>query len=262
MSSLWLFFAFLVVGYLINITYITVFYHRALAHGSVVLTARMRRFVVATGIWATGLDPKAWACMHRLHHQHSDTRLDPHSPLNGGIFSVAMAQLRFYEKALRGLIAGRKEFASVVADLEFPVNIFIRHKLWFVPYLSHLVISGLLAWLCHSWLAGFGYYLGIMSHPVQGWMVNAFGHAYGYRNFETNDNSRNNTLVAWLVMGEGFQNNHHSVPASAKFSQTWWELDLGYVLCCLLQACGLIKIQDVKIQRTLDCNTFPSDVRQ
>lgn len=241
MSQARLFLIPLAVGYFINITYITVFYHRALAHGAVVLTPRTQRFVAYTGIWATGLDPKGWACMHRLHHRHADTLLDPHSPLNGGVLSVATAQLRFYEKALRGLSAGRKEFASVVADLEFPVHALIRHRLWCVPYLSHIAVSGLLALLFGSWLVGLGYYLGIMSHPVQGWLVNAFGHAYGYRNFETNDNSRNNTLVAWFVMGEGYQNNHHHTPGSAKFSKRWWELDMGYGLCRVLQVCGLIK---------------------
>jgi len=244
MSSAILFLSALAVGYLINITYITVFYHRSFAHGAVTLTPRMQRFVASTGIWATGLDPKGWACMHRLHHRHSDTMLDPHSPHNGSIFSVATAQLFFYEKALRGLIVGRKEFTAVVSDLDFPVHFLIRRRLWFLPYLLHLVISGLLTLLFGSWLIGLGFYLGIMSHPVQGWMVNALGHAYGYRNFETEDNSRNNTLVAWLVMGEGFQNNHHHRSGAAKFSAKWWEVDFGYGLCRIFQACGLIKISE------------------
>lgn len=122
MYSTILFLIALAIGYLINITYITVFYHRALAHGAVTFTPSMQRFVAHTGIWATGIDPKGWTCMHRLHHRHSDTSSDPHSPRNSGIFSVATAQLLFYEKALRGLIAGRKEFVSVVPDLEFPIH--------------------------------------------------------------------------------------------------------------------------------------------
>lgn len=245
MSSALLFLVFFAIGYLINITYITVFYHRALAHGAVVLKPWTRRFVVLTGIWATGLDPKGWVCMHRLHHRHSDTKLDPHSPANGGVLRVALAQLRFYEKALRGLITKRSEFASVVADLDFPVHFLIRRKLWFAPYLVHIAMSGLFAFVFSAWLVGLGYFLGIMSHPMQGWLVNAFGHAYGYRNFDTNDKSCNNTLVAWLVAGEGFQNNHHYTPSAAKFSKKWWELDLGYGLCLVLKAGGLLKLADV-----------------
>ena len=72
-------------AYLLNITYISVFYHRALAHRAIDMGPRMRRFVVATGPWITGMDPKAWVCMHRLHHVHSDTEKDPHSPVFVGI---------------------------------------------------------------------------------------------------------------------------------------------------------------------------------
>jgi len=89
--------------------------------------------------------------------------------------------------------------------------------------------------------AGAAYWLGIMSHPVQGWMVNAFGHAYGYRTFDTPDHSRNNTLVAWLVFGEGYQNNHHHAPTSPKFSVLPGEIDLGYLLCRGAVRLGMIE---------------------
>ena len=56
----------------VNALYITVFYHRGLAHGAVRLHPHMRRFVAATGVWVTGVDPKSWCCMHRLHHKHAD----------------------------------------------------------------------------------------------------------------------------------------------------------------------------------------------
>ncbi len=89
---------------------------------------------------------------------------------------------------------------------------------------------------------GLCYYLGMMSHPIQGWLVNSFGHAVGYRNFATSDDSRNNTLVAWTCFGEGYQNNHHRFPKSAKFSMKWFEFDFGWVVTKLLAAVGLIEI--------------------
>jgi stearoyl-CoA desaturase (delta-9 desaturase) len=227
-------------GYLINITYITVFYHRALAHKAVELTPSLRRWVIRTGIWFTGLDPKGWVCMHRLHHLYSDTALDPHSPRNVGVIGVATAQLRSYEKALRGLINNRSEYTTVVADLDFPVNALNRRKLWALPYLTYAALFAALGFVSGLWPLCIGCYLGLMSHPVQGWMVNAFGHAHGYRNFETKDDSRNNTAVAWLVMGEGYQNNHHYDPASAKFSRLRWEVDLGYGLCLILRGLGVV----------------------
>jgi stearoyl-CoA desaturase (Delta-9 desaturase) len=101
------------------------------------------------------------------------------------------------------------------------------------------------------WLAAC-YWIGLMSHPVQGWMVNALGHAYGYRNFDTPDQSRNNTLVAWTVLGEGFQNNHHKHPGSAQFSWRWWEVDLGYVICLGLDALGILQVRRESLIRSVE----------
>jgi len=82
----------------------------------------------------------------------------------------------------------------------------------------------------------------MMSHPVQGGLVNSLGHAVGSRNFETSDNSRNNHLAGWLIFGEGFQNNHHAYPGSASFSHRLHEVDLGYGACVVLEKLGLATI--------------------
>ena len=84
----------------------------------------------------------------------------------------------------------------------------------------------------------------MLSHPLQGFVVNAFGHRFGGRNFDTPDHSRNNLIVAALVFGEGLQNNHHRYPASARFSYRLPELDLGYVWCQ-----GLEKLRCLSINR-------------
>lgn len=230
------------VAYCLNMTYMTVFYHRGLTHGAVRLRPWMRSFVVRSGNWVTGLDPKTWCCMHRMHHLHSDTSEDPHSPLKYGVFGVLMAQLRSYSKTMARLMAGDKRYTAMVTDLDFPVNWLNRKHLELLPYVVHGAAALGVAWYFGIWLIGLSYFLGIMSHPIQGWMVNALGHKYGYRNFPTNDNSRNNALVAWLVMGEGFQNNHHHRPSAAKFAVKWWELDLGFVLCWFSSRMGMIEL--------------------
>jgi stearoyl-CoA desaturase (delta-9 desaturase) len=74
-------------------------------------------------------------------------------------------------------------------------------------------------------------------------MVNALGHAVGSRNFDLPDNSRNNHLAAWLILGEGFQNNHHRYPASPRFSYRAYEIDLGYAACLTMEAIGAVKIE-------------------
>jgi stearoyl-CoA desaturase (delta-9 desaturase) len=229
-----------VLAYLLNMVYITVFYHRAFAHGAVTLKPGVRAFAVATGNWVTGLDPKAWACMHRRHHLYSDTEKDPHSPANGGVISVLWSQLFSYQTTLTALMVGRREYMSVVEDLDFEVSVLNRKKLWFLPYVLHTAIAVALGLATANPWIGAAYYAGIMSHPVEGWLVNAFGHAVGYRNFDTPDQSTNNFLVALAVMGEGYQNNHHQNPGAANFGVKWWEVDFGYTAVRVMQTLGLL----------------------
>jgi stearoyl-CoA desaturase (delta-9 desaturase) len=244
-----LYFLIFALSYCLNITYMSVFYHRGFTHGSVILGPRMRRFVGWTGGWVTGLDPKAWACMHRLHHLYSDGEQDPHSPHQAGLFGVFRAQLLSYIQVLKGLAVGRKRYTEIVADLDIPVSWANRGRLWFAPYLLHVGIGVVIGLLASDPFLGACYWLGLMSHPVQGWMVNALGHAHGYRNFDTPDQSRNNTIVAWLVLGEGYQNNHHRFPRSAQFSWRWWEVDLGFVICRAMDAVGLLEIRREGLDR-------------
>jgi stearoyl-CoA desaturase (delta-9 desaturase) len=231
------------LAYMTNTFYITVLYHRGLAHGAVHLNKVSYWLVAYTGIWMTGIDPKAWACMHRRHHQFSDTQLDPHSPVHQGVIGVALGQLRSYENVLRGLIRRRPEMMKAVSDIQFPVNFLNRKGLWFLPYVLHTLIGVGIGLLTQSYWVGILYYIGIMSHPVQGWMVNALAHRFGYRNFNLQDNSKNNTLVSWLVFGEGLQNNHHARPKSANFAKAAGEIDLGFVMCKIAGVLRLIRLR-------------------
>ncbi len=233
----------LLAAYLVNAIMITVFYHRGLAHRAVTLRPWARKLTIHAGIWFTGLDPKGWACMHRRHHAHSDTAQDPHSPLNLGVWGVLLGQLKSYERTLVGLARGEQQFTRHVEDLDFPISWLNRKRVWYLPYLTHLAISLAIALPTGMWALGAAYYFGIMSHPIEGWIVNALGHAVGGRNFETSDNSRNNHLAAWLVFGEGYQNNHHRYATSAKFSYQPWEVDMGYGICVLLEKLGVLEIR-------------------
>lgn len=239
--------ALFVAGYLVNIFYITVLYHRGLSHGSVILGPKMMTWLKWTGIWVTGIDPKAWACMHRMHHMYSDTELDPHSPKIFGIFGVAVEQLHSYENVLRNLIKKNPKYTKIVSDIPFEVSRLNRKKLWMIPYALHFLISLILMYFTGSILLGAAYYVGIMSHPVQGWMVNSLAHRYGYRNFSTKDESTNNWLVSLLVFGEGLQNNHHARPKRANFAIRASEIDFGYFMCVISKKLGLLKFANSTI---------------
>ncbi|WP_375770376.1 fatty acid desaturase [Archangium gephyra] len=229
------------LAYLLNILTITVGYHRGLAHKAVRLHPALRRWIIQGGNWLTGLDPKAWVVMHRLHHEHSDTPLDPHSPVNVGILGIALEQLRSYERVIVGLLKNDPAYTRYAKDLDFPLNALNRTNRWYLPYVMHGLVGLGLA-LSVGWLLGASYFFGMMSHPVQGGLVNSLGHAVGPRNFETSDNSRNNHFAAWLIFGEGFQNNHHAYPGSASFSYHRHEVDLGYGACVMLEKLGLATI--------------------
>ncbi len=235
--------AVLLFTYSVNLLYITVFYHRAFTHGAVGLHPTVRRFVVVSSKWVTGLDLKAWACMHRIHHAYADTPRDPHSPRNVGILGVAPAALHSYRQILSGLARHDPELCAVVTDLDFDLHWLSRQRAWFLGSLVHTAVA-VGVWLASGvWVVGAAYLLGMASHPVQGWLVNSLGHAVGYRTFDTPDDSRNNQVVAWLVGGEGLQNNHHAHPGSARFCYYWWELDVGYLLCRSLAAMGLLHVR-------------------
>ena len=72
------------------------------------------------------------------------------------------------------------------------------------------------------------------------WLVNSASHIWGYRNYETRDNSRNLWWVGLLAFGEGWHNNHHAFPGRARHGHRWWEFDLTYRTICLLEKCGLV----------------------
>ena len=186
---------FLVATFYLTLFYITVFYHRALTHRAIILKPGLKKFVVATGNWLTGIEPKTWICMHRRHHLFADQAKDPHSPNFHSIPSIIWIQLKSYEKTLEELKKNNRDYTRLVKDLDFPVHFLNERGLWFVPHLMHLSFAVAIGIMFDAYLLASCYWLGMNSHPVQGWLVNAFGHSKGYRTFNTPDNSTNNLPV-------------------------------------------------------------------
>jgi stearoyl-CoA desaturase (delta-9 desaturase) len=115
-----------------------------------------------------------------------------------------------------------------------------RNASW-LPIRLHVALAVAVGALGGWWL-GAALFAGMMSHVVQGAIINYFGHAHGGRNFATDDDSRNNHFAAWLVLGEGFQNNHHRWPSSARFSFQRHEVDMGWAACLVLERLGMLTI--------------------
>lgn len=243
MENIFIALAIFCFGYILNMFYITVLYHRALSHKAILLGPKMMKWLGATGIWVTGLEPKAWSAMHRLHHKHSDKDLDPHSPSNLGLMGVWVGQYRVYKELVNKLITKEDhDLNQLVVDIPFDISALNKRNLSTLPYFVHGLLGIILGYVLNSPIIGVAYFLGIMSHPLQGWMVNALAHRFGGRNFEIDDDSRNNLFVAYFVFGEGLQNNHHAHPLRANFAHKKLELDMGYWMCLVAERFQLLKI--------------------
>ncbi len=160
--------------------------------------------------------------------------------MNVGFLGMFGAQLRGYNRALEGLRSNAEPYASLSSGLGLAWP--NRRAFWYLPYLLHVVVAVAVG-AVWGWPMGVALFAGLMSHVVQGGVINSLGHAIGKRNFELADNSRNNTFAAWAVLGEGYQNNHHRYPASARFSYRWPEVDLGYAVCRVLETVGVVRIE-------------------
>lgn len=233
-----------ILAFYCSLTFITVFYHRAFAHKAVIIDPRYERLIAFLCTWVTGVDLKTWVCMHRLHHLYSDTPQDPHSPVHNSFVVGMLHSMHFsFIASMKGLKNHDETYTSVVSDFKFSRSWVTKNEVMiFIPAILHILVAILLASALNSWLLGLSYWLGIMSHPFQGWLVNSVGHKYGYRTFQLADNSHNNTWVGLFVAGEGYQNNHHKFPESAKFSVRSGEYDMGYILCKLMEKLGILQI--------------------
>ncbi len=214
-------------------------YHRLLTHRGFKTSRAFEYFLVTCGTFALEGSPSAWVATHRMHHQHSDKEGDPHSPRDGG-FWAHMGWILFGDR-IHNTAAMRLKYAP---DLEGdPYYCWLNTWHW-VP----MTIFGLGVW------AAFGHGMAAWSMVVRmvfglhfSWFVNSAAHMWGTRRFETRDDSRNNWWVALLTFGEGWHNNHHAHPVSARHGLAWYELDVAWLTLRCFQAAGLVK--DIKVAK-------------
>ena len=214
-------------------------YHRHFTHLSFTTYRPVRWLLAAIG----GLGGEGavidWVANHRKHHAHSDQEGDPHSPHDGPWWSH-MFWLAFW----KGSEYHAQHTARWVPDLaKDPVLRWIGAM--FLP--SHFVLAGVLAAAGYAYgglfmMASFlvwGVFVRLVFVLHSTWFVNSASHMWGYRNYETTDDSRNNWWVALITYGEGWHNNHHKYPRMAPHGHRWWEFDATYLAIRVLRVCGL-----------------------
>ena len=202
--------------------------HRYFAHHCF-STSRGFQFFLALCAASTFGDPIGFAGKHRLHHRHTDQQDDPHTPRHG-----------FWYCWFGSLLDNGytdEELVEVARDLKKYPELMLLHRFWLVPGLLLCLMAFLIGGVSG---VAIGVLLGSTLLMNQASAVNYFCHKYGNRRFETNDQSTNNALVAILSYGEGWHNNHHQYPTTAKAGFRWWEIDMYYWVIYLFSKLGLV----------------------
>ncbi len=228
--------------YLARVFWVTAFYHRYFSHRTF-KTSRAFQFVMAVcGALAVQRGAIWWAAHHRHHHLHSEDVPDLHSPVQHGFWRSHLGWFM--------TTAGFRTQTRYVRDwLRYPELRWLDRYDWVVPA---CLIAGL--WVLGAYLERSAPALGTSAAQLVVWgfgistvavyhityTINSLAHRFGRRRFDTGDDSRNNALLALLTMGEGWHNNHHHFPASARQGFYWWEIDLTYYGLVCLSWLGLI----------------------
>jgi stearoyl-CoA desaturase (delta-9 desaturase) len=228
---------------------INICYHRLLTHRSFACPAWLERIFVVVAVCCLEDAPASWVAAHRLHHMDSDETPDPHSPLAGFLWSH-MGWLFVENPAVRGLSVYDRYARDV---LKTPFYMWLQRGirvLWLYAahVLAYFLIGFSVGWAVwgRESAVQFGASLMIWGALLRTvavwhitWSVNSLSHLFGYRSYETGENSRNNWFVALISSGEGWHNNHHEDPASASNWHRWWEIDLMWVVIRSLEIAGL-----------------------
>jgi stearoyl-CoA desaturase (delta-9 desaturase) len=228
--------------YALRMFAITGFYHRYFSHKAF-KTSRAVQFAFALlGSMSVQRGPLWWAAHHRNHHRHSDTEHDVHSPVTRSFFWSHMG----WFLTRRGFRTDR----SVIRDLEkFPELRWLDRYDVLLPVALAVALFLLGGWLERNHpglgtsgpqLLVWGFFVStvVLFHVTV--TINSLAHRWGTRRYPTADHSRNNGLLALLTFGEGWHNNHHHFPGSARQGFFWWELDLTYYGLRTLAALGLV----------------------
>ncbi|HEX3771441.1 MAG TPA: acyl-CoA desaturase [Polyangiaceae bacterium] len=244
------FVALFIVHWQVSVFLQTFFLHRYGAHRQFTMSKGWERTFHLLTFLIQGpsyLNPRAYAILHRMHHAFSDTPKDPHSPIHEPNFFKMMWQTKIkYEDVKYRRVPVDPRF-----DGGYPEWPILDEKLSNMPiaiawgtvyalfYLAFVPHGWLLALLPFHWLMG----------PVHGAIVNWAGHKVGYRNFDSDDNSKNSLVFDVLTMGELFQNNHHKWGQSPNFAVRVFEIDPAYQIMKVLNAVGIIDMSGAQHAR-------------
>ncbi|HEX3682165.1 MAG TPA: fatty acid desaturase [Bryobacteraceae bacterium] len=216
-------------------------YHRLLTHRSYQIPKALEYLFAVCGTLTLEGGPITWVATHRIHHQSSDQNGDPHTPRDGAWWSH-VGWLLFGE-ANRLNTRRMSKYAPDLAKDRFYV--WLNNYQW-VPI---VVLAALLYAIGGLSLFLWGGCVRVVVALHATWLVNSATHMWGRRRFATRDDSRNNWWVALITFGEGWHNNHHAHPTSARHGLAWYEFDLSWIQIKILRLLGIAKsVQVAKLE--------------
>jgi len=225
-------------------------YHRLLTHRGMVCPKWLEHGLVVLGMCCMQDTPARWVAVHRRHHQFSDRQDDPHSPLVNFLWGHVgwmllenrdLARLGIYDRYAKDILRD-PFYRRLEKSYLYPIIIIGSWAVFFaIGLMAGLLVGGDPAEAAQLGVSVLLWGVFVRTVVVWHitWLVNSAAHLWGYRTYDTGDDSRNNWVVALLSNGEGWHNNHHIDPRSASHGRTKWEFDGVFACVRLLEAVGL-----------------------
>lgn len=241
----WVHLALFFAMYVVTGLGITIGYHRLFTHKSFETSRVMKALIGVIGSMAVEGPILSWVATHRCHHQHSDDEHDPHSPHTHGAGFRNMIRGIWHAHMgwiVKGHAADVDRYAPDLKRDRIVTSISRTFPLWVL--LGLLIPTALGGLLTMSWMGALlGFLWGglvriFFVHHVT-WSINSVCHIWGRQPFDCHDESRNNAIFGILGFGEGWHNNHHAFPASARHGLHWWQIDTSYLLIRAMSLIGL-----------------------
>ncbi|MER3546291.1 MAG: acyl-CoA desaturase [Rhodanobacteraceae bacterium] len=230
------------VLYAVRMFALTAFYHRYFAHKAFRTSRAVQLVFALIGAACAQRGPLWWAAHHRNHHRHADTALDPHSP---GVYGFLWSHLGWFLTPR----AFSTDMSRVTDLAKYPELRWLNRYDTLVPVLLGVALYGLGA-LLHRVAPGlhtngsqmlvWGFFVSTVALFHATVTINSLAHRFGSRRFDTGDDSRNNLWLALLTFGEGWHNNHHFSPGTARQGFRWWEIDLTWYVLKAMAGLGLV----------------------
>ncbi|UZO80162.1 acyl-CoA desaturase [Aquimarina sp. ERC-38] len=220
------------------------FLHRYAAHQVFTMSKATERIAfILTWICqgSSYLSAYGYGIMHRIHHAYTDTEKDPHSPkYDKNMFAMMWKTKNIYQDINKQRIQVDAKFLKNVPQWKSFDRI-AGSRISRIGWM--LVYTLLFVWLVTAWWQWLLLPVVFLMAPIHGVIVNWFGHIYGYQNFKTSDTSKNLFKFDFLMMGEGYHNNHHYRSTRANFGGVrWHEIDITYVIIRMLNKVRIIKL--------------------